>query len=151
MIYTLFLFFSSFGFISLYGAYSGTSYENVEKLYLIFSLAAKATLGFFMAYGTGRRQQASRPRRQSGSAGLRLKHGRRSLRQPHRRPAVPGLVDRSRGRRMPRGEGFHGWRWAGDRSVAGRCRVRSRAGASRNESRLRTRRGVRVQIGRAHV
>ena len=57
MIYVLFAFFSCFGFISLYGAYSGTSYENVEKLYLLFSLAAKATLGFFMAYGLGIRQE----------------------------------------------------------------------------------------------
>ena len=57
MIYVLFLFFSSFGFISLYGAYSGTKYENVEKLYLLFSLLAKATLGAFIAYGTGQRQE----------------------------------------------------------------------------------------------
>jgi hypothetical protein len=57
MIYVLFLFFSSFGFISLYGAYSGTNYENVEKLYLLFSLLAKATLGAFIAYGTGQRQE----------------------------------------------------------------------------------------------
>jgi len=57
MIYILFLFFSSFGFISLYGAYSGTAYENVEKLYLLFSLLAKATLGAFIAYGTGQRQE----------------------------------------------------------------------------------------------
>lgn len=57
MIFVLFAFYSSFGFISLWGAYTKTSYEKVEKLYLIFSLAAKATLGGFLAYGLGQRQQ----------------------------------------------------------------------------------------------
>jgi hypothetical protein len=57
MIYVLFMFFASFGFISLYGAYSGTQFENIEKLYLLFSLLSKATLGGFIAYGTGQRQQ----------------------------------------------------------------------------------------------
>jgi hypothetical protein len=57
MVFVLFAFFSCFGFISLYGAYSGAPYENVEKLYLLFSLAAKATLGFFLAYGLGIRQE----------------------------------------------------------------------------------------------
>jgi hypothetical protein len=57
MVWVLFTFFATFGFISLYGAYSGTSYENVEKLYLLFSLLAKATLGFFLAYGLGIRQE----------------------------------------------------------------------------------------------
>jgi len=56
MIFVLFAFFGCFGFISVYGAYSGTNFENVEKLYLLFSLLAKATLGFFMAYGLGVRQ-----------------------------------------------------------------------------------------------
>ena len=58
MVWILFLFFSSFGFISLYGAYSGVAYENVERLYLLFSLLAKATLAGFIAYGTSRRQTA---------------------------------------------------------------------------------------------
>ena len=58
MVWVLFLFFSSFGFISLYGAYSGIAYEKVEQLYLIFSLAAKATLAGFIAYGTSQRQSA---------------------------------------------------------------------------------------------
>jgi hypothetical protein len=58
MVWVLFLFFSSFGFISLYGAYSGIRYESIEKLYLIFSLLAKATLAGFIAYGTSRRQTA---------------------------------------------------------------------------------------------
>ena len=59
MVWVLFIFFSSFGFISLYGAYSGTQYENVESLYLLFSLLAKATLAGFIAYGTSRRQTAA--------------------------------------------------------------------------------------------
>lgn len=58
MVWILFLFFSSFGFISLYGAYSGMPYENIERLYLLFSLIAKATLAGFIAYGTSRRQTA---------------------------------------------------------------------------------------------
>jgi hypothetical protein len=58
MVWILFLFFSSFGFISLYGAYSGMEYEGVERLYLLFSLLAKATLAGFIAYGTARRQTA---------------------------------------------------------------------------------------------
>ena len=56
MIFVLFAFFSSFGFISLWGVYSKVPYEKVEKMYLIFSLAAKATLGAFLAYGLGQRQ-----------------------------------------------------------------------------------------------
>lgn len=59
MIIVLFLLFSCFGFISLYGAYSGVKYESIEKLYLIFSFVAKATLGFFLAYGMGQRQSSS--------------------------------------------------------------------------------------------
>ena len=59
MIFVLFAFFSSFGFISLWGAYSKVPYERVEKMYLIFSLAAKATLGAFLAYGLGQRQSQS--------------------------------------------------------------------------------------------
>jgi hypothetical protein len=58
MVWILFLFFSSFGFISLYGAYSGIPYEQVEGLYLLFSLLAKATLAGFIGYGTSRRQAA---------------------------------------------------------------------------------------------
>jgi hypothetical protein len=58
MVWVLFIFFSSFGFISIYGAYSGIAYEKVEGLYLLFSLLAKATLAGFIAYGTSRRQQA---------------------------------------------------------------------------------------------
>lgn len=58
MVWVLFIFFSSFGFISLYGAYSGIEYEKVEGLYLLFSLLAKATLAGFIAYGTSRRQAA---------------------------------------------------------------------------------------------
>ena len=57
----IFILFSSFGFISLWAAYSGVQYEQVEYLYIIFSFAAKAILGFFMAYGLSQRQQKPRP------------------------------------------------------------------------------------------
>ena len=56
MIIILFLFFSCFGFLSLYASIRGTPYETVEKGYIILSFAAKATLGMFIAYGTGQRQ-----------------------------------------------------------------------------------------------
>ncbi len=58
-IYALFTFFSSFGVISLYGVTTNdpkSSYPNTERLYLIFSLLSKATLGAFVAYGLGQRQ-----------------------------------------------------------------------------------------------
>jgi hypothetical protein len=58
MIWILFLFFSSFGFISLYGAYSQAPYERIERMYLLFSLLAKATLAGFIAYGTSQRQKS---------------------------------------------------------------------------------------------
>ena len=63
MIIVLFLFFSTFGFISLYGAYNNTQYETIEKAYLISSFGAKATLGVFIAYGLGQRVKGwnSRP------------------------------------------------------------------------------------------
>jgi hypothetical protein len=57
MIFVLFAFYSCFGFISLWGAYSKIKYENVEKMYLLFSLLSKATLGAFLAYGLGQRQK----------------------------------------------------------------------------------------------
>ena len=52
----IFIFFSSFGFISLYGAFSKVKYETIETLYVILSFVAKATLGFFMAFGLSQRQ-----------------------------------------------------------------------------------------------
>jgi hypothetical protein len=60
MIIILFLFFSCFGFISLYGAYNNTPYESIEKWYLIASFGAKATLGVFISYGLGQRVQGWR-------------------------------------------------------------------------------------------
>jgi hypothetical protein len=57
MIIVLFIMFSCFGFVSLYGAASGASFESVEKIYIILSFVAKATLGVFIAYGTGQRQR----------------------------------------------------------------------------------------------
>jgi hypothetical protein len=59
MIIVLFLFFSCFGFLSLYASIRGTPYETVEKGYIILSFAAKATLGMFIAYGTSQRQQTN--------------------------------------------------------------------------------------------
>lgn len=58
MIIVLFMFYSVFGFVSLYGAYSRVSYENIEKSYLLLSFVSKAVLGAFVAYGTGQRQKA---------------------------------------------------------------------------------------------
>ena len=62
MIIILFLFFSCFGFISLYGAYNNSQYESIEKAYLVASFAAKATLGGFVAYGLGQRVKGWTPR-----------------------------------------------------------------------------------------
>lgn len=59
-IYSLFIFFSCFGFISLVGAYFDVRYELIENAYIVASFAAKATLGMFIAYGTGQRQSAAR-------------------------------------------------------------------------------------------
>ncbi len=56
MIIILFIFFSCFGFISLWGAFNKEKYEQVEYLYILFSFIAKATLGFFLAYGLSQRQ-----------------------------------------------------------------------------------------------
>lgn len=56
MIIVLFLFYSCFGFVSLYGAYSGANYESIEKTYIILSFAAKAVLGVFVAFGLSQRQ-----------------------------------------------------------------------------------------------
>lgn len=61
MIIVLFIFFSCFGFISLYGAYNNTPYETIEFAYLIASLSAKATLGFFIAFGLGQRAKGWKP------------------------------------------------------------------------------------------
>ena len=59
MLFVMFLFYASFGFISLYGAVHGNSYdyENIERLYILFSFIAKATLGIFVAYGIAQRQE----------------------------------------------------------------------------------------------
>jgi len=56
MFLVMFLFFASFGFVSLYGAYSGAPYESVEKMYVMLSLVSKASLGIFVAYGSSLRQ-----------------------------------------------------------------------------------------------
>lgn len=57
MIIILFLLYSCFGFISLWSAISGVKYEYVEKVYIILSFIAKATLGIFLSYGLGQRQK----------------------------------------------------------------------------------------------
>ena len=61
MIFVMFLFYASFGAISLYGAYKGNTYEyeKIETLYILFSFLAKATLGFFVAFGIASRQSGS--------------------------------------------------------------------------------------------
>lgn len=58
MLIILFLFFSSFGFVAVYQSmYPDTDYEFIEKIYIILSLAAKTSLGVFMAYGAAGGQQ----------------------------------------------------------------------------------------------
>lgn len=59
MIIILFVFFSCFGLICLYSSYQGNAYdyENIETMYIVLSLVAKATLGIFLAYGSTIRQQ----------------------------------------------------------------------------------------------
>jgi hypothetical protein len=56
-VYGLFAFFSSFGFISLYGVATKQPYEKTEKTYLLFSLLSKAFLGGIVAYGLGERNR----------------------------------------------------------------------------------------------
>lgn len=55
MIFILFVFYACFGFVSLVGATTQIPYTTVEKTYLWLSLASKATLGAFIAYGLGQR------------------------------------------------------------------------------------------------
>lgn len=57
MLVVLFLFYISFGLVSLYGAYSNENYETIESIYIILSLVSKATLGAFVGYGLGLRQE----------------------------------------------------------------------------------------------
>jgi len=57
-VYGLFAFFSSFGFISLYGVATKQPYEKTEKMYLLLSLLSKAFLGGFVAHGFGERAKA---------------------------------------------------------------------------------------------
>ena len=57
MIIVLFILFSCFGFLSLWGAYNNEQYETIEKRYIWLSLIAKTILGIFISYGLGIRQQ----------------------------------------------------------------------------------------------
>lgn len=57
MIIVLFILFSCFGFLSLWGAYNNEQYETIEKGYIWLSLIAKTILGIFISYGLGIRQQ----------------------------------------------------------------------------------------------
>lgn len=57
MIILLFLFYSSFGMLSLIGAWSGMNYERVEQIYIILSLCSKTTLGLFIIYANSTLQQ----------------------------------------------------------------------------------------------
>lgn len=59
MVFVMFFFYASFGFLSLYGAYTGKEYPIIEKGYIILSLVSKAQLGAFIAYGLGQRQQST--------------------------------------------------------------------------------------------
>lgn len=55
MIFVLFVFYACFGFVSTIGAITKLPYVRVEQTYLWLSLASKATLGAFIAYGLGQR------------------------------------------------------------------------------------------------
>jgi len=57
-VYGLFAFFSSFGFVSLYGVLKKEPYEKTEKRYLLLSLISKAFLGSVVAYGLGERNKS---------------------------------------------------------------------------------------------
>lgn len=61
MIFVMFFFYASFGAISLFGAYQSNSYDyqKIETLYILFSFIAKATLGFFIAFGITQRQSGA--------------------------------------------------------------------------------------------
>jgi hypothetical protein len=63
MVIVLFIFFSCFGFVNLYSAYKGDAleYETTEKMYLILSFLAKASLGLFLAIGINQRQISASP------------------------------------------------------------------------------------------
>ena len=56
MIILLFLFYSSFGFLSLFSAYTNISYEIVEKIYIWLSLFSKTTLGIYIIYANSQLQ-----------------------------------------------------------------------------------------------
>ena len=56
MIIVIFAFFSCFGFVSLLGASLDLEYELIEKIYIVLSFLAKATLGFFVGFGITQRQ-----------------------------------------------------------------------------------------------
>lgn len=58
MIIILFVFYSCFGIISLVGAVKHTQYDKIEKAYIVLSFVSKATLAGFVAYGTGRQNNA---------------------------------------------------------------------------------------------
>ncbi len=63
MVIILFIFFSCFGFVNLYSAYKGDAleYETTEKMYVILSFLAKASLGLFLAFGITQRQTSVTP------------------------------------------------------------------------------------------
>jgi len=58
MILVMFVFYSVFGFVSLINATTKVPYTSIEKTYLWLSLASKATLGAFFAYGLVQRATA---------------------------------------------------------------------------------------------
>jgi len=49
LIWIMFLFFLTFGFISLYNAYSGSEYYHIEVAYIFASFIAKNILGRYIA------------------------------------------------------------------------------------------------------
>jgi hypothetical protein len=57
MLIVLFIFFMSFGFVSIYQAYNPENYYDIEKIYIVLSLVAKTALGIFVAYGAAGGEQ----------------------------------------------------------------------------------------------
>jgi len=57
MLIVLFVFFLSFGLVSIYQLYNPDDYVAIEKFYIVLSLVAKTALGAFVAYGAAGGEQ----------------------------------------------------------------------------------------------
>lgn len=61
VVYVLFFFYASFGFVPVAQGIFGGDYRMYEYAYLTLSLLSKATLGTLVGYGFGQRLQAEEP------------------------------------------------------------------------------------------